>query len=55
MLETTKLNKLKDRALNVIPHQTGTFSRSANHFIEGNLPKTVWSMKIPPTKKRSIR
>ena len=24
-------------------------------LLEGNLPKTVWSMKIPPTKKRSIR
>ncbi len=45
MLETTKSNKLKDRALNVIPHQTGTFSRSANHFIEGVYPSYIESAK----------
>ena len=30
--------KLKKRALSCIPHQTGTFSRRANSFVEGVFP-----------------
>ena len=36
-------NKLKERAKKVIPHQTGTFSRSASHFVEGIYPVYVES------------
>ena len=25
--------------------------QSYKHFLEGNMPKTIWSMAIPPTKK----
>ena len=33
--------KLKTRALSCIPHQTGTFSRGANSFVEGVFPTYV--------------
>ena len=33
--------KLKTRALSCIPHQTGTFSRRANSFVEGVFPTYV--------------
>jgi glutamate-1-semialdehyde aminotransferase len=45
MFKIIESNKLKDRALRVIPHQTGTFSRSANHFVEGVYPVYVESAK----------
>ena len=31
-------NSLKERAKKVVPHLTGTFSRSASHFVEGVYP-----------------
>jgi glutamate-1-semialdehyde 2,1-aminomutase len=36
-------NNLKHRANQVIPHQTGTFSRSASHFVEGVYPEYIES------------
>lgn len=45
MFQITESNKLKDRALRIIPHQTGTFSRSANHFVEGVYPAYIESAK----------
>ncbi len=36
-------NKLKERAKKVIPHQTGTFSRSSSHFVAGVYPVYVES------------
>lgn len=42
-LKITNSNSLKERAKKVIPHQTGTFSRSASHFIEGVYPVYVES------------
>ena len=33
-----KSNSLKERARKVVPHLTGTFSRSASHFVEGVFP-----------------
>lgn len=36
-------NDFKNRANQVIPHQTGTFSRSAPHFVEGVYPEYVES------------
>ena len=41
-----KINKslnFKKRANSVIPHQTGTFSRSASHFVEGVYPSYIES------------
>ena len=41
-----KINKsinFKERANSVIPHQTGTFSRSASHFVEGVYPNYIES------------
>jgi len=41
-----KINKslnFKKRANSVIPHQTGTFSRSASHFVEGVYPNYIES------------
>jgi glutamate-1-semialdehyde aminotransferase len=41
-----KINKslnFKKRADSVIPHQTGTFSRSASHFVEGVYPSYIES------------
>lgn len=40
-----KSNELKDRAKKVIPHYTGTFSRSAPHFVEGVFPVYVKEAK----------
>ena len=34
----SKSLEFKARADKVIPHQTGTFSRSASHFVEGVYP-----------------
>jgi glutamate-1-semialdehyde aminotransferase len=39
----SKSNALKERALKVIPHQTGTFSRAASSFVEGVFPAYVES------------
>ena len=36
-----KSNELKKRALSCIPHQTGTFSRRAESFIEGVYPEYI--------------
>jgi len=36
-------NDFKQRAKKVIPHQTGTFSRSASHFVEGVYPSYIES------------
>ena len=36
-------NSYKDRSKKVIPHLTGTFSRSASHFVEGVYPVYVES------------
>jgi glutamate-1-semialdehyde aminotransferase len=33
-----KSNSLKERAKKVVPHLTGTFSRSASHFVDGVYP-----------------
>lgn len=38
-------NNFKIRAKKVIPHQTGTFSRSASHFVEGIYPEYIKSAK----------
>ena len=38
-------NNLKERARKVIPHQTGTFSRSATTFVEGVYPVYVQSAR----------
>ncbi len=43
MVHLTKSNELKERAKKVIPHYTGTFSRSAPHFVEGVYPVYVQS------------
>ena len=43
MVNLENSNKLKHRAFKVIPHQTGTFSRAADHFIEGVYPVYVES------------
>jgi len=43
MSKLIESNKLKARALRVIPHQTGTFSRSAAHFVEGIYPVYIES------------
>jgi glutamate-1-semialdehyde 2,1-aminomutase len=43
--DITNSNSLKERAKKVIPHLTGTFSRSADHFIEGVYPAYVQSAK----------
>ena len=42
-LKITNSNLFKERAKKVIPHQTGTFSRSAPHFIEGVYPVYIES------------
>jgi glutamate-1-semialdehyde aminotransferase len=36
-------NEFKQRANKIIPHQTGTFSRSAPHFVEGVYPSYIES------------
>ena len=36
-------DNFKQRANKVIPHQTGTFSRSASHFVEGVFPEYIES------------
>jgi len=38
-----KSNEFKERARKVIPHQTGTFSRGADHFVEGIYPVYIES------------
>lgn len=43
VLKITNSNSLKERAKKVIPHQTGTFSRSAPHFVEGVYPVYIES------------
>ncbi len=43
MTNVEKSNDFKNRALNVIPHQTGTFSRAADHFVEGVYPSYIES------------
>lgn len=37
----TKSNQIKEKALSLIPHQTGTFSRRAQSFVEGIFPTYV--------------
>jgi len=39
----TNSNSLKNRSKKVIPHLTGTFSRSASHFVEGVYPVYIKS------------
>ena len=39
----TNSEDLKQRANKVIPHQTGTFSRSASSFVEGVYPSYIES------------
>ena len=41
--DLTNSKKLQDRAKNVIPHLTGTFTRSAHSFVEGVYPVYVKS------------
>ena len=41
--EISNSNNFKRRANEVIPHQTGTFSRSASHFVEGVYPAYIES------------
>ena len=36
-------DEFKQRANKVVPHQTGTFSRSASHFVEGVYPSYIES------------
>ena len=36
--DITKSTEMKDRAKKVIPHITGTFSRSPSHFVENVFP-----------------
>ena len=43
--EITKSNKMKERAKKVIPHITGTFSRSPSHFVENVFPVYAQSGK----------
>jgi len=40
-LNIERSNELKKRARNVIPHQTGTFSRAASSFVEGVFPTYI--------------
>jgi glutamate-1-semialdehyde 2,1-aminomutase len=42
-LKIDKSINFKERANSVIPHQTGTFSRSASHFVEGVYPSYIES------------
>ena len=42
-LKIDKSKSLKDRARKVIPHYTGTFSRSPTSFIDGVYPSYVQS------------
>ena len=42
-LKITNSNSLKERARRIIPHQTGTFSRSAENFVEGVYPVYIES------------
>ena len=43
MVSVKKSDEFKIRALNVIPHQTGTFSRASDHFVEGIYPSYIES------------
>jgi len=42
-LKISNSNDLKQRANQTIPHQTGTFSRAAPHFVEGVYPSYIES------------
>ena len=42
-LKISNSNNFKQRANKIIPHQTGTFSRSASHFVEGVYPSYIES------------
>jgi len=42
-LKITNSNSLKERAKKIIPHQTGTFSRAAQNFVEGVYPVYIES------------
>ena len=42
-LKIINSNSLKERAKRIIPHQTGTFSRSAENFVEGVYPVYIES------------
>ena len=41
MTKFEKSDQIKKKALSIIPHQTGTFSRRANSFVEGIFPSYV--------------
>ena len=41
MRKFEKSNQIKKRALSVIPHQTGTFSRRSDSFVEGIFPSYI--------------
>jgi len=44
-MDIKKSIELTKRARKIIPHQTGTFSRSASHFVEGVYPSYIKSAK----------
>jgi glutamate-1-semialdehyde aminotransferase len=43
MVKFEKSDEIKKRALSIIPHQTGTFSRRSDSFVEGVFPSYVHS------------
>ena len=45
VMDIKKSIELTKRASKIIPHQTGTFSRSASHFVEGVYPSYIKSAK----------
>mgnify|MGYP001288564079 CR=1 FL=1 len=41
----TKSDEIKNKALSLIPHQTGTFSRGADCFVKGVFPTYIQTAK----------